>query len=179
MKKLMFIFLFVIPLCEAADVLDSWQQVVQGIPNIQEEQFLYLVNNQITAIPDDLDLAQLISLNLSNNQLAALPANLDLPILEVLFLSGNQLTALPANFGLPMLEELYLNQNHIDYVDPQILHQFPILKYLNLSQNSLTQENIEQLRAAARQANRKIQIIADDIGPQYTYAGSIRPAKRK
>ena len=157
----MFIFLLVIPFCKAADPDQSWYQAVQNVtasrPDLQQELYLDLAHKQIPAIPANLNLPQLQGLNLGNNQIYAIPANL----------------------ALPNLTMLLLHNNHIDYVDPQIINQFPRLNYLHLNKNPLTQKNVDELRAAAQKANRVIQITANDIGDQYSGPGiRIKPAKR-
>ncbi len=157
MKKLMFISLLVIPFCKADDPDQSWYQAVQNKPDWQQQRTLSLIGKQIQAIPD----------------------NLDFHNLEWLHLNDNQIQAIPANLTAPYLRTLFLGNNSIDYVDPQIINQFPRLNRLELNKNPLTQENVDQLRAATLQANRHILIVANDIGPQYAYAGSMKPAKRK
>ncbi len=179
MKKLMFIsLLVVIPFCEAADPDQSWYQAVQDIPDWQQQRDLALNNNQIQAIPDNLIAPNLRYLALNNNQIQAIPDNLIAPNLRALILNFNLIQDISDNLTLPNLEELFLDNNHIYYVNPQIFNQFPRLRYLYLDQNPLTQENVNELRAAAQQADRRIHIIADDIGDQYAYAGSMKPAKR-
>ncbi len=174
----MFIFLLVIPFCKAADPDQSWYDAVQNIPDWQQQQNLDLAHKQIQAIPANPNLPQLRGLYLTYNQIQAIPGNLTLPNLQILHLYNNQIQAIPGNLTLPNLQTLYLSHNYLDYVDPQIINQFPRLNFLNLNQNPLTQENVNELRAAAQQANRNIQIIADDIGDRYAYAGSMKPAKR-
>jgi len=169
MKKLILISLCAISLCKAAD--NSWDQAVQrNYPDgIQQVEYLNLINDQITEIPN-LDLPQLRELYLIGNQIIAIPANLNLPQLERLYLSFNQITEIP-NLNLHQLRELYLGSNYITYVDPQILQQFPQLQHLYLDKNPLTQENVAALRDAATAAGRHIEIIADDIGEQYLPEG--------
>ncbi len=143
-----------------------------NLPNLER---LFLDNNQIQAI-DNLNLPNLLQLHLNNNQIQAI-ANLNLPNLRGLFLQNNQIQAIN-NLNLPNLQQLYLHNNQIQAINPQIFNQLPQLRYLNLNQNPLTQENVNELRAVAQQANRHITIIADDIGEQYYNASHVKPAKR-
>ncbi len=209
----MFIFLFVIPLCEAAAGPDSkgkqedtasWDQAVQGIQNIiQQETELFLHDRQITAIPSPLGLPNLHVLALEHNLITDVPENLGLPNLDRLLLSSNQIVDIPGNLPnnlrrlhldnnrisvipesleLLLLERLYLSKNQIGHVNPQrILAQFPMLTHLFLNQNPLTQKNVDELKAAAQQANRHITITARNIGKQCLpedYGGDLKPAKR-
>ncbi len=104
--------------------------------------------------------------------------------LTILELDNKQIVAIPDNPNLPLVEVLYLTKNQIEYIDPQILQQFPNLEYLNLNENPITQENVNALREATAATHPNLEIVADDIGPQYAYAeddydGSIKPAKIK
>jgi len=175
--------------------LDLDYNKITAIPhlNLPQLQELTLYYNEITAIPAHLNLPNLQKLNLHRNnkitvienlnfpklrelflaynEITTIPANLNLPQLQELVLYNNLITAISDNLNLPKLQRLYLHENHIEYVDPQILQQFPQLNYLNLNKNPLTQENVDKLREAAQQANRNIKIIADDIGEKYLPEG--------
>ena len=152
---------------KAADDPDaSWNQAVQNIANWQQQVLLYLSNNQIQAIPDNLNLPRLEQLYLSNNQIQAIPNNLNLLNLQELRLSNNQIQAIPNNLNLLNLRGLYLSNNRIDQFDPnRLLAQFPHLAYLELSDNPLDPQNIQDLRDAADKADRNIEIIANNINP--------------
>ena len=144
MKKLIFIFVLVIPICKAADPYASWYQAVQHIPNWQQEYELFLNNNNIGAIPDNFNPPKLLRLDLSNNNIAAIPDK----------------------FNAPNLELLDLGNNNIQEVNPQrLLVQFPKLSYLDLSDNPLDPDNIQDLRDAVHAAGRNINIIANNINP--------------
>jgi len=164
MKKLIFISLLVMPFCKAADPDQSWHDAVQGIPNLQQHEVLFLNNNQIQAIPANLNLPNLQALHLNNNQIAAIPANFNPPELRELHLSNNLIQAIPDDLELHELRRLDLSYNDIREVNPaRLLEQFPRLEYINLSNNPVYQEYIQDLRDAAYAANRNIKIIADNI----------------
>ena len=167
MKKLMFIFVLVIPICKAADPDASWYQAVQHIPNWQQQNNLYLGNSQIVAIPDNFNPLNLQLLDLNNNQIVAIPDNFNPPNLQQLYLRNNHIVAIPDNFNAPNLQTLVLNDNHIEKVDPKrLLEQFPNLVYLNLSNNRLHPADIMDLRDAFTAVGRNINIIADNILPE-------------
>ncbi len=167
---LMLIYLLVItPFCKAADVPDnkgkeeienweSWNQAVADIPDWQQAEELLLSERDILTIPE----------------------NLDLPDIEMLDLRKNSIVAIPDNLKLPKLKYLYLSKNHIESFDARILEKLPNLRILDLSKNSLTQENVDQLKNKANEIGRPgLMIIADKIGEQHSYSGSIKPAKKE
>ncbi len=140
---------------------------------------LNLSDNDISTIPKNLNLPQVWDLYLENNHLQTIPDNFShhFPNLIRLYLKDNSITTIPEDLNLPNLIRLYLNNNHIEYVNPQIINQFPSLRHLDLNQNPLTQENINEFRAAVQQSNRVIEIIANDIGDQYA-PPAIKAAKK-
>jgi len=150
-------------------------------PDWQTHPSLYLNDNQIETIPANLNLPRLSELWLNENLITAIPANLNLHRLETLYLSNNRVETISANINLPELRRLVLINNHIEDegIDTEIFQRLPHLWYINLNKNPLTQEKVNQLRAAAAQTGRDITIIADDIGEQYLRAGiNIKGAKR-
>ncbi len=207
MKKIIFTSLLLItPLCKAADYQDAMEALAIGMTNLASGGFfkdvandvnLYLLGCYINMLPDlvELDFSGLQlaafphnirrdlteTLKLNNNRFVTIPCNLNLnlPYLERLELNHNQVVAIPDNLELTYLQRLSLNNNYISSVNPQILNQFPALLYLDLNQNPLNQKNVDELREAAQQANRNIEVIADDIGDQYAPPGAgIKPAKK-
>ena len=167
MKKLMFIFLLVIPFCKAANPDQSWHNAVQHIPNWQQQVELSLNNSQIVAIPDNFNPPNLEWLYLDNNQIVAIPDNFNPPHLQILDLINNQIVAIPDNFNSPNLQRLYLDNNNIQEINPKrLLEQFPHLVYLNLSNNPLHPADIRRLRELAQEAGRNIDIIAENILPE-------------
>ncbi len=162
-------------------LIDNQIEAIPANLNLPQLQNLYLEMNRIKTIPANLNLPQLRLLYLSNNWIESIQANLNLPQLQDLYLGNNQLTAIPADLNLPQLEGLYLEMNYIEHIDQNIFTQFPNLKYLNLNENPLTQENIDALREAARLTNRTIAISANKIGSKYANPDpdkSVKPAKR-
>ena len=214
MKKLMFISLLIIPFCKAADVPESWKRAIEGISNnIEQHTSLCVMNrqikaipvnlgfphlkslnlkrNQIEAIPEDLNHPGLEEIDLANNQITTVPHNLKLPLLRTLILDNNLLTAIPRNFKHSRLARLSLKFNQISYVDPQILKQFPKLRFLYLNKNPLSEANVKELEEEAlklsefrEEAEKKdhpdepyilqrtrLVIVADDIGEDYLPEG--------
>ncbi len=174
---------------EAADPYASWNQAVQNIPNWQQVADLVLWWKRIEAIPADLNLSNLHSLDLLGNNIKAIPdltslinlrqlglninqikaiPALNLPSnLVTLQLNNNKINAIPASLELDKLRSLDLSFNHIKKFNPKrLLQQFPQLNYLNLNRNPLTQENVTALRNAATAAYREIEIVSDVIRPE-------------
>jgi len=81
---------------------------------------LWLTGNQLTFIPEDLNLPSLRTLYLNGNKITKLPDNIDrLASLEKLDLANNQITTLPASIGnLKKLAELFLTGNPITSLPP-------------------------------------------------------------
>ena len=100
--------------------------------------------------------------------------------IKTLNLVGESITDLPENPNLPNLKNLYLNKNKIQYVSPTIFKQFlkhlPELSKLDLSNNSLTKKNVDELIKVAAEieaeTGQHINIITDDIGDQHLPNGS-------
>ncbi|KAF0687537.1 Aste57867_20728 [Aphanomyces stellatus] len=77
---------------------------------------LYLTDNQISKLPQTIDLPRLVNLHVGDNKLTTLPDGFSLPrTLEFLFLSNNQITCLPANSSWisQVRMGLYLDSNQI------------------------------------------------------------------
>lgn len=169
MKKLMFIFLLVMPVCKGAvDPYTRWNQAVQAIPNWQQAQDLNLVDQQIEVIPANPDTPNLRSLLLARNRIAAIPDNFNPPMLTTLGLAHNLIEAIPYDLELHVLRVLDLSYNNIQEVNPErFFQQFPMLMYLNLSGNAqFDLRNIQDLRKAAAKVNRHITIVVKDIRPE-------------
>ena len=183
MKKLIFIGLIAVaPLCKAADPYASWDQAVQDIPNLLNQDTLILSFRGITAIPVNRNFPNLKGLYLNNNQIAKIPDNFNLnfPNLESLDLDTNQIVAIPKNLAnLRNLKELNLSNNRIEDegFDPQkILQQFPGLKLLVLNGNPLTQKKVNALRAAATHTHPNLRILALNLTKPPVI---VKPAKRQ
>ena len=101
-------------------------------PNLR---WLWMANNLITAIPNDLPDLEVLSLN--DNHIKSI-ANLSIPSLRRLELNNNQLRALPNDLNLPELRYLELQNNQIDFINEEVLDQFPNLRWLFLNENYLT-----------------------------------------
>ncbi len=131
MKKLIFISLFVIPFCKAADNDndENWNRTVQD-PSLYSEE--------------------LLGLNLSSQKIATIPNNPNHPEGRVLHLnlSNNLITTVPSNLGFDELQTLTLSNNWIDYLDPEKLQQFPRLIVLCLDKNPIHQKDVDELRKA-------------------------------
>ena len=164
MKRLMLIFLLVIPFCRAADPDESWNQAVASKPNWQQGEELWLAGRGIKTIPE----------------------NLKLPNLKTLFLNDNLIETIPKYFDLPKLKSLLLGRNYISYVDPNILEKLPNLEFLALEYNPITQKNISELKSKADQLGMKLLISSHSIDEEYPFydripsarAERIKPVKR-
>ncbi len=162
-KKLMLIYLLVIPICKAAAPDERWYQAVQDIPNWRDTFWLNLIEKQITAIPDGFNPNNLQRLNLSNNKLTTIPANFNPPNLQILWLQNNQLTTFPAN--LQNLQFLYLDNNRIETIPIDL--NLPHLRKLNLNSNWIeaipahlhSSNNLRELDLS----DNNIEIIPDNI----------------
>ena len=152
MKKLMFVFLLVIPFCKAADPYESWNRAIQNVN--MERDWVDLSEKQIAAIPNKLNYPDIHVLVLDRNLLGALPDNLDfLPALEVLNVDDNQIAAID-NLNHPSLFWLTLNSNRITYVNIDIFDRLPGLVYLELKGNYLTKSNVKDLEQRARELKK-------------------------
>jgi Leucine-rich repeat (LRR) protein len=106
-------------------------------------QWLFLHDNQLTTLPEDLfrGLERLQVLTLCNNRLTALPEGLfrGLAELEVLHLSHNQLTFLPEGLfqGLTRLRNLSFNDNQLTTLPGGLFQGLQGLLYLHLFNNRL------------------------------------------
>ncbi len=164
MKKLMLIFLFVIPFCKAADPNESWEyaswnRAVQDIPDLKDAEVLNLNDEHIDAIPDNLDFPHLKVLSLYENDLTAIPRAFR--NIEMLFLDGNRIEAIPDDLKLSELTSLSLARNFITEVNPKkLLKQFPKLIWLDLRKNQLTIADLEKLLQAVKEAGRPMKIMA-------------------
>jgi Leucine-rich repeat (LRR) protein len=95
---------------------------------------LWLTGNQITFIPEDINLPSIRILYLNGNKISKLPENIDrLTTLEKIDLANNQITSLPSTIGkLKKLAELFLSGNPISSLPPSIGH-LEFLEILDIS----------------------------------------------
>ncbi len=118
-------------------------ETIANLNNLRNLRWLWMANNLITAIPNDLPDLEVLSLN--DNHIKSI-ANLSIPSLRRLELNNNQLRALPNDLNLPELRYLELQNNQIDFINEEVLDQFPNLRWLFLNENYLPEENINQLQ---------------------------------
>ena len=101
---------------------------------------LYLDNNKISIIPDDIgELKSLVDLSLSGNVLTNVPHSIrKLKSLKNLGLERNELKEFPDVFEeYCSLENIYLSFNHLDRI-PESISKCRKLKQLHLGKNNLT-----------------------------------------
>ncbi len=111
---------------------------IANIPNVDQTTRLYLNNNQIQAIPADLNLPRLERLYLNNNQIQTISADLNLPQLEMLYLNNNQIQAIPQQINLPhCFSLLKLNSNRAQFIPDDTSNRLPF--YLELSNNPIAE----------------------------------------
>lgn len=122
-------------------ILSITQNLLKEIPSeileLNSLQQLYLVNNEIIEIPENIDrLRNLKRLNISKNKIKKIPDTLiNIKSLEYLLLSHNNISKIPYN--LKILEKLkFLNlSNNALIKSPETLP--PAIECLNLSRNKL------------------------------------------
>ena len=114
-----------------------------SLSSLTKLKLLDLSLNSLTCLPSLTDLTELTTLNLSLNQLTG-PLQLDgvaaCSKLTVVDLSGNRLTSLTSleSAVLPHLAELAASQNKLQSLSGDIQSNWPGLRKLDLSSNSLT-----------------------------------------
>jgi Leucine-rich repeat (LRR) protein len=118
---------------------------LRDIPDLNNLQYLYLHNNQLTELSATLfnGLNNLQVLWLYNNQLTQLPATLfkGLNNLREIYLYDNQLTQLPATLfnGLNNLQVLWLYSNQLTQLPATLFNGLNNLQEVLLSNNQLTE----------------------------------------
>ena len=93
-------------------------------------------NNQLTALPDNMNFPNLREFECSHNQLTSLPENMNFPNLQQFNCSFNELTLLPDNMNFPNLQEFYCYNNQLTALPDNM--NFPNLQYFYCSHNELT-----------------------------------------
>ncbi len=159
MKKLIFISLFAIPLCKAADDKppSGWKRFVSKFKKDgtkkkedaekTDTESLDLSGQQLVAFPTKEKLSpKLTHLNLNDNQIRSVPFNLEFYLEELrsLSLANNLLEAIP--YDMSKLQYLDLRNNKITEILAAIFHNSELVE-LNLSNNQLkyfTSEILEQ-----------------------------------
>jgi hypothetical protein len=76
------------------------QELPESIWNLPKLQYLILIGNQLTTIPDEIQLPALLTLDIEKNHLSTLPASLlKQPNLRTIRASGNPFEYLPESYG--------------------------------------------------------------------------------
>lgn len=125
---------------------NSLESVAKGLFDaLNKLEYLNLANNPISNVPSSTfrGLTNLRWINLSNNKLKTLTFGLFhfSPSIESLILDATEIDILHNSefLGLPMLEELKIRNNkRLIEIEPYVLADTPLIKYLDLSGNSLT-----------------------------------------
>ena len=104
-----------------------------NFPNLQE---FYCYKNQLTALPENMNFPNLQLFNCCNNNLTALPDNMNFPNLQLFNFTNNKLTLLPDNMNFPNLQIFDFYNNKLTAL-PDIMN-FPNLQTLNCNNNKLT-----------------------------------------
>jgi Leucine-rich repeat (LRR) protein len=110
---------------------------------------LDLTGQQLTSLPESvLNRTDITSLNLSNNQLTSLPADIvKLTNLRILNVENNRLTSLPAEISqLKNLQEIRANNNRMTSL-PNEIGMMTHLKLLDISGNSISVDQVNQLKS--------------------------------
>lgn len=110
---------------------------------------LDLSGQQLTSLPDSvLSRTDVTTLNVSNNQLTNLPADIaKMTNLEVINVENNRLTGLPPEIAqLKKLREIRANNNRMTGLPPE-LGNMTGLSLLDISGNSISQSDLEQIKA--------------------------------
>eukprot|EP01017_Pseudomicrothorax_dubius_P038901 TRINITY_DN5901_c0_g1_i3.p1 TRINITY_DN5901_c0_g1~~TRINITY_DN5901_c0_g1_i3.p1 ORF type:complete len:763 (+),score=167.89 TRINITY_DN5901_c0_g1_i3:74-2290(+) len=147
-------------------------EIPPGVAGNTDLVALRLVNNRVTALPDELFTLQglksldmgknklrslpegiyrghaLVELLLNDNELTRLPMSFSsLPNLEVLVASNNQIASLPDDFGrLRRLKRLDLSSNALERVPFSLSMLSDTLEHLILSKNRITELDFDTLR---------------------------------
>jgi Leucine-rich repeat (LRR) protein len=79
-------------------------------PNLNQ---LWIYNNRLTSLPDNMNCPNLHTFVCFNNMLSSLPKNMNLPNLQTLDCSNNMLLSLPENMNFPNLKEFNCSNNNI------------------------------------------------------------------
>ncbi len=128
------------PLLAEITQLDFSGSDLKAIPpeilNLPQLGCLFLNNNQITFIPEEIENSQLEVLHLENNQITSIPETIVNSQLGGLFLDNNQITFIPVPLAKSPLRKLSLNKNQITFI-PEAFANSP-LKVLCLDDNQIT-----------------------------------------
>ncbi|KAJ3339733.1 hypothetical protein HDU93_007849 [Gonapodya sp. JEL0774] len=119
----------------------SSHSIPQSIYNLRQLSRLYLSNNQIEVLPDELcQLPFLVELDVSNNFLYNLPDDIgQLARLEKLLASANKLDKLPVSIGnMSSLTVLELRGNAFNAI-PDAIGQLTALTKLDISRNKIVE----------------------------------------
>lgn len=115
-----------------------------GLGNLKNLKQLDLCGNQLTSSAGLSKLTKLTYLNLSSNRLPCLRGLNSLRKLIFLNVCSNFLTTLPSLNKLNSLEEIHARSNRIATL-PVALYTLPRLRLLDLSNNSLTVEQLHDV----------------------------------
>jgi len=128
-----------------------------NLPNLQ---VLDCYNNKLTHLPKNMNFPNLQKLNCYDNKLTHLPENMNLPNLQELNCSYNELTQLPKNMNLPNLQELKCSYNKLTQLPENM--NLPNLQELYCYCNQLTQlpenMNFPNLKVLCCSHNQLIQL---------------------
>lgn len=121
-----------------------------SVPNLAANQNIYFVqfnNNQLSnAIPTYKNLARLYYLALQNNKFTGIGKFENLPALRYLYVHNNQITgAIPDLSECPRLYYLIMSNNQFTGYKTGAFKELYYIRYIDLSDNSLSQQAIDQL----------------------------------
>jgi len=146
---------------------------IQAIPALLKLEELYLQNNQLISIPNELvDLVNLRILDIRNNNISYLPSLSPLTRLEELHMSGNPEFE---SFGFPLsilkltnLKQLDISNNNLINLHPRIFEKLTKLEYLDVGGNKFTtnpqgMSNLESLRIFKMSFLNLREVIPQDL----------------
>ena len=108
------------------------------INDFEELERLDLIQNNLTALPDDLNLPQLRAINMEDNKFTSFPLVLTQhKKLHALFMGHNELTELPDELNLPDLKELNFGNNKLSSY-PIAFNQLFNVEVIGLQDNQIT-----------------------------------------
>ncbi len=101
-------------------------------------------------------------------------------LMETLNLYNTRIESIPRNIQSSKLRWLYLNENNIHSIEPhQLLKQFPKLEELDLSENPISQDDVNNLITKAKETHPNLKIIANHLHRYISDDGSWNAAIKK
>lgn len=130
-----------------------------NLPNLGS---LFLGNNEIKELPNEMNLSRLHSLNLDRNEIENIQTLANLPMLQSLSLSSNKIVDISPLSELTQLRDLWSNNNMVENISP--LSELNQLGLISLSNNKVVDisplKNMNSLSALSIDRN-----MIEDVSP--------------